>query len=421
MNEYASSSNSLSSQYKHVRSISERLVAGLSDSDCTAQSMEDASPAKWHLAHTTWFWETFLLTKTSRSYKPFNDSFAFLFNSYYNEVGERHPRPKRGLLTRPSLEEVLRYRKYVDDEMEGLLAGDGTPAQCDLIRLGIAHEQQHQELLLTDILHLFAQNPTKPAYRENSDTSANYEKDRRSTSWIDVEGGLVTIGASNEVFAFDCESPYHKVFLESFQLANRTVTNAEWIEFINDGGYTTPALWLSDGWDRCNQEKWNAPLYWERFDSEWQTMSLNGCKTLDINAPVTNISFYEADAYSTWANARLPTEFEWEHASRSKQHTVGQFLDPENLGCTSIPNESNSTFESIYGNVWEWTSSPFRPYPGFKVASGAVGEYNGKFMSGQYVLKGGSFATPHNHVRASYRNFFHPEKRWQFSGLRLAK
>lgn len=421
MQELSSLNKSLNGQYRDVRSLSLRLVEGLSDADCTAQSMEDASPAKWHLAHTTWFWETFLLKDTFKSYTPFNDSFGFLFNSYYNEIGERHSRPKRGLLTRPSLEEVLRYRQHVDNVLYELLAGDVTPSQCDLVRLGIAHEQQHQELLLTDILHLFAQNPTKPAFRERSNTSTNYEKEAEPSSWIDVDGGLITIGTSNEAFAFDCETPPHKVFLESFQLASRTVSNAEWIEFINDGGYSTPSLWLSDGWDRLNQEQWNAPLYWERHDGEWQSMTLYGCKNLAPNAPVSNVSFYEADAYSTWAGARLPTEFEWEHAARTGQHISGQFLDLENLECLKIPNDSNPILAGMYGNVWEWTSSPFRPYPGFTVAKGAVGEYNGKFMSGQYVLKGGSFATPPNHVRASYRNFFHPEKRWQFSGLRLAK
>lgn len=421
MHDFASSSNSLNSQYIEVRSLTERLVEELSDADCTAQSMEDASPAKWHLAHTTWFWETFLLEQHSQSYAPFNPSYGFLFNSYYNAVGEKHPRPKRGLLTRPSLSEVISYRRYVDREVLGLLSEEIASEVAGIVRLGLAHEQQHQELLLTDILHLFAQNPTQPAYRSNSNTPTSYSRHQNPSSWIEVEGGLVTLGASNEAFAFDCETPSHKVYLESFQLAQYAVTNSEWIEFISDGGYTTSSLWLSDGWEKCNQENWQTPLYWESVDGEWLKMTLDGSRILDLNAPVTNISFYEADAFATWAGARLPTEFEWEHAARSHQHQNGQFLDLEKLTCLTPRITNNTTFACMYGNVWEWTSSPFRPYPGFKVASGAVGEYNGKFMSGQYVLKGGSLATPYNHIRASYRNFFHPEKRWQFSGLRLAK
>ena len=421
MHDFASLSNSLNSQYIEVRSLTERLVEELSDADCTAQSMEDASPAKWHLAHTTWFWETFLLEQHSQSYVPFNPSYGFLFNSYYNAVGEKHPRPKRGLLTRPSLKEVISYRQYVDREVLGLLSKEIVPEVADIVRLGLAHEQQHQELLLTDILHLFAQNPTQPAYRFNSNTPTSNDRHQNTSSWIEVEGGLVTLGASEEAFAFDCETPAHKVFLESFQLAQYAVTNSEWIEFISDGGYATPSLWLSDGWEKCNQEYWRTPLYWESVDGEWLTITLHGSRLLDLNAPVTNISFYEADAFATWAGARLPTEFEWEHAARSHQHQNGQFLDLEKLTYSTPRITNNTTFACMYGNVWEWTSSPFRPYPGFKVASGAVGEYNGKFMSGQYVLKGGSLATPYNHIRASYRNFFHPEKRWQFSGLRLAK
>lgn len=421
MHDFASLSNSLNSQYVDVRSLTERLVEGLSDADCTAQSMPDASPAKWHLAHTTWFWETFLLNRKPQSYTSYNPNFGYLFNSYYNAIGERHPRPKRGLLTRPSLEEVLSYRMHVDSEVISILAREIDPETEGIVRLGLSHEQQHQELLLTDILHLFAQNPTHPAFRLNAASMVNSKRETPPKIWIEVEGGLVTVGAIDEVFAFDCETPSHKVYLESFSLAQNTVTNAEWLEFINDGGYATPSLWLSDGWEICDQEKWNAPLYWESVDGEWRTMTLNGSKILDLNAPVTNISFYEADAYATWANARLPTEFEWEHAAKTCPHNRGQFLDLDHLTCSSIAIPQTTTFACLYGNVWEWTSSPFRPYPGFEVANGAVGEYNGKFMSGQYVLKGGSLATPQNHIRASYRNFFHPEKRWQFSGLRLAK
>lgn len=421
MHDFASPSNSLNSQYVDVRSLTERLVDGLSDADCTAQSMPDASPAKWHLAHTTWFWETFLLNRKPQSYTSYNPNFGYLFNSYYNAIGERHPRPKRGLLTRPSLEEVLGYRKHVDSEVIDLLAREIEPEIEGVVRLGLSHEQQHQELLLTDILHLFAQNPTYPAFRLNAESMVNRDREIPPKTWIEVEGGLVTVGAIDEVFAFDCETPSHKVYLESFCLAQHTVTNAEWLEFINDGGYSTPSLWLSDGWEICCQDNWNAPLYWESVDGEWRTMTLNGSKILELNAPVTNISFYEADAYATWAKARLPTEFEWEHAAKTCPHNRGQFLDLDHLTCSSIPTPQTNTFACLYGNVWEWTSSPFRPYPGFEVVNGAVGEYNGKFMSGQYVLKGGSLATPQNHIRASYRNFFHPEKRWQFSGLRLAK
>lgn len=421
MRDSDSPSNSLSSQYGEVRCLTEHLVEGLSDADCTAQSMEDASPAKWHLAHTTWFWETFLLLRYETSYTPYDLNYGYLFNSYYNTLGDRHPRPNRGLLTRPSLQEILNYRLHVDDKTKALLSSNFDSEVEDIVRLGLAHEQQHQELLLTDILHLFSQNPTNPAYRSCSDTSSIQSTEIESLHWIGVDGGLVTVGAADEVFAFDCETPSHKTYLEPFYLAQRTVTNAEWVEFIADGGYSTPSLWLSDGWDTCLKENWSVPLYWMSVDGEWHTMTLNGYKKLDPSAPVTNVSFYESDAYATWAGARLPTEFEWEHAARSNLQKIGQFLDLEKLTCAIDSTVDRATFDSLYGNVWEWTSSPFRPYPGFEIASGAVGEYNGKFMSGQYVLKGGSLATPHNHIRASYRNFFHPEKRWQFSGLRLAK
>ena len=421
MRDSDSPSNSLSSIYSEVRCLTERLVEGLSDADCTAQSMEDASPAKWHLAHTTWFWETFVLLRYETSYTPYDPNYGYLFNSYYNTVGDRHPRPNRGLLTRPSLKEVLNYRKHVDDKTKALLSGNFDSEVEDIVRLGLAHEQQHQELLLTDILHLFSQNPIKPAYRSCSDTPSIQSTEIEPHHWIALEGGLVTVGAADEIFAFDCETPSHKTYLESFHLAQRTVTNAEWLEFIADGGYSTPSLWLSDGWDTCLKENWSTPLYWMSVDGEWHIMTLNGCKKLDPNAPVTHVSFYECDAYATWAGARLPTEFEWEQAARSNLQKTGQFLDLEKLTCAIESTVDSVTFDSLYGNVWEWTSSPFRPYPGFEVASGAVGEYNGKFMSGQYVLKGGSLATPRNHIRASYRNFFHPEKRWQFSGLRLAK
>lgn len=406
--------------YQQVRDQSASLAAPLSDADATVQSMEDASPAKWHLAHTSWFFETFVLVPHSDGYGLFSEVFPYLFNSYYEQVGERFPRPTRGLLTRPSLEEVNRYRTHVDTAMGRLLTKPVSTDVLTLVELGLQHEQQHQELLLTDILHLFAKNPLRPAYREGQPlgvTPAN----SADAGWTNYVGGTATVGANSKAFAFDCETPRHETLLRPYRLNNRAVTNRQWTNFIDDGGYENPVLWLSDGIANAREQGWQAPLYWEKQDDIWWSMTLRGFQPVDMDAPVTHVSYFEADAFATWADKRLPTEAEWEHAASSLE-AEGNFADSGRFRPKPQSNDpAVGGPAGMFGDVWEWTASAFLPYPGFKAASGAVGEYNGKFMSGQMVLKGGSCVSPENHLRASYRNFFQPEKRWQFSGLRLAE
>ena len=388
----ASRSSDLLARFRDVRGHSVALSEGLSDADATVQSMDDASPTKWHLAHTSWFFETFLLRDHVAGYAAFNDRYAYLFNSYYEAEGDRHARPERGLLTRPSLSEILSYRAHVDDAMMDAMAGFEEP-QLDLVELGLHHEQQHQELLLTDIIHLFSRNPLKPAY---SNVPPQKASPASPLQWIEGQTGVQKIGHDGSTFGFDCEGPRHDVLLHPHALADRPVTNGEWLTFIESGGYRDPVHWLSDGWAWVQNQQIEAPLYWNRTtDMAWAEFGLAGNHPLDLSAPIKHISLYEADAYAAWVGARLPTEAEWEVA------------DGEGL-----PNS---------GLVWEWTGSAYRPYPGFRPAAGAVGEYNGKFMSGQFVLKGGSVATSPGHMRSSYRNFFYPHQRWQFTGLRLAK
>ncbi|WP_370337275.1 ergothioneine biosynthesis protein EgtB [Parvularcula marina] len=401
------------SAFQDVRTRMMLLASELSDADATIQSMEDASPAKWHLAHTTWFFETFLLAPLDDGYKLFDERYNFLFNSYYESVGARHARPQRGMLSRPSLDDVKAYRAHVDDAIAAR-AGEGI-LDRELMALGLAHEEQHQELFLTDILHAFAQNPINPVFRKPEPLVVSHEE--VTSGWTGHPGGEIEIGADPDSFHFDCEGPRHKALLTPFRLRNNAVTNREWKEFISDGGYETPLLWLSDGWATVEEEGWEAPLYWRRRDDDWRSMTLRGEQSVDDDAPVCHISFYEADAFARWVGHRLPTETEWEaiaqtHAPRGNDMSTERYRPAPQTG-TGI--------SGLYGDVWEWTGSAYLPYPGFRPATGAVGEYNGKFMSGQMVLRGGSCATSPGHVRSSYRNFFHPNKRWQFSGLRLAE
>ena len=409
--------SALERRYREVRAATVALALPLSDADATVQSMPDASPAKWHLAHTTWFFESMVLTADSSNYKAFDERFNFLFNSYYESVGARQPRPLRGLLTRPTLAEVLAYRDYVDSAIAQLLQRSPAEGLLKVIELGCHHEQQHQELLLTDILHLFAQNPLRPAYRES--VPLPVELIDRSQTYRGFPGGLVDIGHPGPSFAFDCEGPRHTVSIEPYRLSDRLVTNGEWAEFIADGGYRNPLLWLSDGWATVRSEAWSAPLYWEARDGEFWSMTLRGAQPIDPDAPVTHVSYFEADAFATWASRRLPTEAEWEAAAQNLA-VAGNFVNSGRLRPRPAP-QATGELRQMFGDVWEWTRSAFLPYPRFRPMEGALGEYNGKFMSGQFVLRGGSCVTPEDHVRATYRNFFAPNARWQFSGLRLAE
>jgi dimethylhistidine N-methyltransferase len=403
--------------FRSVRGASRALVAPVSDADATVQSMPEASPAKWHLAHTTWFFENMVLVPHLAEYRVFDERFTFLFNSYYDSIGARHARPKRGLLSRPTLDAVYAYRDHVDAAIERLLQQESSRV-TQLVELGCHHEQQHQELLLTDILHLFAQNPLRPAYK--SPEPLPFEAQAlAAANYLGFEGGAIEIGHEGGGFAFDCEGPRHRVFLEPYRLADRLVSNREWIDFIEDGGYQKPLLWLAEGWtERCLQG-WTMPLYWEKREDTYWTMTLRGSQPVDLDAPVTHVGYFEADAYATWAGRRLPTEAEWEHAAQG-QSLTGNFADSGRLRPKRLSGGSDGMHQ-LFGDVWEWTRSAFLPYPRFRAAAGAVGEYNGKFMSGQFVLRGGSCVTPAGHMRASYRNFFPPATRWQFSGVRLAE
>jgi len=401
-------------RYRALRRSTEALTRSLTSEDMAAQSMPDASPTKWHLAHTTWFFETFLLIPRLAGYRPFDPKFGYLFNSYYEAVGPRQPRPARGLITRPSAADVLAYRAHVDAGMERLLAEDAG-AHTDLLELGLAHEEQHQELILMDILHLFAQSPLSPAFAPPRPPASDAAPG--PLTWTGFQGGLVEIGHSGDGFAFDNEGPRHRVWLEPFRLADRLVTNAEWLAFMADGGYVRPEFWLSEGWALVRAEGWNAPVYWRETSDGWRAMGLHGLRPLEPTQPVSHLSYYEADAYAAWAGARLPTEAEWEHAAASVA-AQGNFRDTGRLAAQSVGDGVG--LQQMFGDLWEWTRSAYLPYPGFKPATGAVGEYNGKFMAGQFVLRGGACVTPPGHVRASYRNFFYPHQRWMFSGLRLA-
>ena len=404
--------------YQAIRDETELLAAPLTPEDQQVQSMPDVSPTKWHRAHITWFFETFLLIPHLPGYTTPDEQFGYLYNSYYEAVGDRHPRHERGLVSRPTADEVSAYRSHVDAAMARLIA-EVVPGRADLeelVRLGLHHEQQHQELLLMDIKHVFSTNPLRPAYqprpRPSDDTPGPIE-------WLDFDGGLVRIGHEGEGFHFDNEAPRHQTWLEPFQLADRPVTCGDWLEFMADSGYHDARWWLSEGWATITREGWEAPMYWETTATGWHVHTLHGMQPVDPNEPVCHISYFEADAYARWAGARLPTEAEWEHAAAGLE-PVGNLVDQGALH--PVPaGAPTGALRQMFGDVWEWTSSSYSPYPGFRAAEGAVGEYNGKFMVNQYVLRGGCCATPAGHVRATYRNFFPTHSRWMFSGLRLAR
>ena len=406
----------LAPRYRAIRAATEALAAPLSAEDCAIQSMPDASPAKWHLAHTSWFFETFVLEPHLPGYHVHDAAFRVLFNSYYNAVGDKHPRPQRGLLSRPSLDAVRAYRAHVDAAMAELLARTEPSSDVGkLIELGLNHEQQHQELILTDVKHMLSCNPLKPAY-----APARVIDDPASAApldWIAFGEGLIEIGHDGAGFAFDNETPRHRQYLEAFALASRPVTNAEYAAFIADGGYCHAELWLSEGWDWVNANGIAAPLYWEDGGGARQ-FTLQGMLPLEDDAPVCHVNLFEADAYARWAGVRLPTEAEWELAAVTTP-VEGRFAEDGALRPRPAPRVA--PLAQLFGDVWEWTRSAYAPYPGFRPAAGGIGEYNGKFMCNQYVLRGGSCATPRSHIRATYRNFFPAAARWQFSGIRLAR
>ena len=407
-----SSLAALAERYQAVRGLTETLARPLSPEDQTVQSMPDVSPTKWHRAHTSWFFETFLLGPYALDYCQFHPSYSYLFNSYYEAVGRRYARPDRGLVSRPGCDEIARYRRHVDLNMLQLLEGPLDPRATALVDLGLHHEQQHQELLLMDIKHVLSLSPLDPPYVNFSPQKATLSGS--PGGWLEHGGGQTEIGRGGEDFCFDNETPSHPVLLTPFALADRLVTCGQWLEFIEDDGYERPELWLSDGWAAVQSEGRTAPLYWRRDDSEWTVFTLGGRRPLDPDEPVCHVSYFEADAFAHWCGARLPTEFEWE-AVAAAQPAEGRFLDP------ARPHPATQEEPTWYGDAWVWTAPAYLPYPGFRPAAGAVGEYNGKFMVNQHVLRGGSCVTPGGHIRATYRNFFPPSARWPFTGVRLAR
>ena len=408
-------SHRLLEQYKLVRSASERLCEPLAVEDYVIQSMPDASPAKWHLAHTTWFFETFVLKPATAGYKSFDERFGYLFNSYYLAAGERHCRPRRGLLSRPTVREVYDYRHAIDQQMIRLLDRDPPADVAGVIELGLHHEQQHQELLLTDIKHAFWVNPLRPVYQKSSPQPTPPPAPMR---WVSFAGGLDRIGHGGDSFAYDNESPRHQVLLQGFDLGSRLVSSGEYRAFIDDGGYRRGELWLSEGWSTVRNQQWTAPLYWEQRDGQWWNMTLGGMRPVEDSEPVCHLSYFEADAFARWAGARLPREAEWEVAAAGLA-IEGSFVEAGQFH--PAPCHDNQNLAQMFGELWQWTASPYVGYPGYKPPPGAIGEYNGKFMCNQWVLRGGSCATPRSHIRRTYRNFFPADARWQFTGLRLAR
>ncbi|MGI9283940.1 MAG: ergothioneine biosynthesis protein EgtB [Pseudomonadales bacterium] len=411
----------LMQEYKRVRKQSTALCESLCVEDYGLQAIAETSPPKWHLAHTTWFFETFLLKPFATDYVPVNNAYEYLFNSYYNGVGQQYARAQRGLLSRPTVDEVFQYRAVIDVQMLDLLADEGHKDSATILQraeLGLHHEMQHQELLLTDLKYSLAQNPMYPAYHSIESYSTRHLD--VALAYSDFAGGLASLGTNNddELFCFDNETPRHKVYLAPYALSNRPVTNAEYLQFMQDDGYQRAELWLADGWSKRQQEGWCTPLYWQQQAGSWLVFTLHGLVPLNLTEPVCHVSFYEADAYARWAGARLPTEAEWEHAADSEKF-AGHFVDMHRLQPHGASDKGNS-MQQLFGDVWEWTASSYGPYPGFIAAAGTIGEYNGKFMCNQMVLRGGSCVSDRRHIRVSYRNFFYPPDRWQFSGIRLA-
>ncbi|MFY9988765.1 MAG: ergothioneine biosynthesis protein EgtB [Chthoniobacterales bacterium] len=409
----------LRDRYRFTREFSEKLRETLEPEDCVVQTMPEASPVKWHLAHTSWFFETFVLKAALPNYNP-DAQYAYLFNSYYNSAGKMHCRPKRGLISRPTLGETLEYRRRVDDLMEAVFEKPAVLEKfAPVIRLGVQHEQQHQELILTDIKHVFSENPLRPVFRELSGTPKSAPV--ASMSPLSFPAGVHEVGYQGAGFHFDNEGPRHRQFVEAFQLMPRLVTNSEYLEFIEDGGYRRPEFWLSLGWHTVNEQRWEAPLYWEKRDESWWIFTLAGMRELDTDEPVCHVSYFEADAFARWAKARLPSEFEWEVAAADLPY-AGNFAETNRFHPQPLDETATrQPLAQMFGDVWEWTSSSYSPYPGYAPTAGALGEYNGKFMCNQYVLRGGSCATSQSHIRKTYRNFFPPNARWQFTGLRLAR
>ncbi len=407
-------------KYLKVRKFSLTLCRPLETEDYVIQSMPDVSPTKWHLAHTSWFFEAFLLSKANKKYKSIHPLYNYLFNSYYVLIGERFSRPDRGLLSRPTVKDVFNYRKYVDEYMIDFIensSDENYEKYAFIIEIGLNHEQQHQELLLTDIKHVLSLNPFHPVYSKNIFKNS---KKTAALKWIRFEEGIYEIGTNGKEFCYDNETPLHKDYLTSFYIASRLVTNQEYINFIEDGGYKRQEIWLSDGWATLEKENWSAPLYWQKINNKWYHFTLNGFRKVEPNEPVTHVSHYEADAFARWFGARLPTESEWEVAS-NKVKIKGNFVENRNFHPLAAEINSKELISQMFGDLWEWTQSAYLPYPGYKPLPGALGEYNGKFMSNQIVLKGGSCATSKTHIRNTYRNFFPPHSRWQFMGIRLAK
>jgi ergothioneine biosynthesis protein EgtB len=413
----------LLARFHEVREFTDHLCAGLEPEDCVVQSMPEVSPTKWHLAHTTWFFETFILKKWLSGYQPEVPQYAFLFNSYYNAAGEMHRRDLRGLISRPTVQEAKRYRSSIDSFIGNLIAKADEELLREiepLVTLGIHHEQQHQELLVTDIKHVFAQNPLYPVYKSAA-TRPMGDTAIRPYQFFDFDEKIAEIGHAGADFSYDNEGPRHRALIPAFSLASRLVTNGEYLEFMNDGGYSRPEFWLSLGWTTVNEQKWQAPLYWERRDGSWWNFTLSGFRPVDENEPVTHVSYFEADAFANWSGERLPTEFEWERAAANLPIN-GNFVESEAFHPQSLSGpEHDQKLAQMFGDAWEWTRSAYSPYPGYRAAPGALGEYNGKFMCNQYVLRGGSCATSRTHIRKTYRNFFQPDKRWQFTGIRLAR